>query len=203
MRSVMPVLLAALLVLAAVVTPATAASPFPTPPVDLTGTHAWQIQKLCNRFVLTISETGVVTGYRASQRLPLPRPGRGVALPLEALEGPSRRAGHGPGTGAREIGVEGGPVHRPAHLVAGIPVPSDVRPKPSGTRRWVGMLLDALDRAGTLDETMISSSGDDGYFFREHGPRLRAPLRLRAGDPRPPRRPPPVTCKASAPSATS
>jgi N-acetylglucosamine-6-sulfatase len=33
----------------------------------------------------------------------------------------------------------------------------------------VGMLFDALERAGTLDDTIIFFLGDNGYFFGEHG----------------------------------
>ena len=33
----------------------------------------------------------------------------------------------------------------------------------------VGMLLEALERAGTLDDTLILFLGDNGYFFGEHG----------------------------------
>jgi arylsulfatase A-like enzyme len=53
----------------------------------------------------------------------------------------------------------------------------------------VGMLFDALERAGTLDDTCIAFLGDNGYFFGEHalGPErrfayeegIRSPLALR------------------------
>jgi N-acetylglucosamine-6-sulfatase len=33
----------------------------------------------------------------------------------------------------------------------------------------VGMLLEALERAGKLDDTLILFLGDNGYFFGEHG----------------------------------
>src|SRR5436190_15772624 len=33
----------------------------------------------------------------------------------------------------------------------------------------VGMIFDALDRRGQLDDTLILFLGGDGYFFGEHG----------------------------------
>ena len=47
----------------------------------------------------------------------------------------------------------------------------------------VGMILDALERQGKLDDTFIVFLGDNGYFFGEHGARARAALRVRGRHP--------------------
>ena len=43
----------------------------------------------------------------------------------------------------------------------------------------VGMLFEALERTGQLDNTFIIFLGDNGYFFGEHGLGPGAALRLR------------------------